>query len=186
MSPRVTWRPSPSRSLRRGAHCSGSLKRWSCATSRPGGLARCLCRAGSAVRTPPLEPGTIVPPHTSHCRSADPCLPLLPCVRSAAVPPLPPVRSDGCVVDGTGQPEADDHRMVPGTPCLCRRRQRRVVQAGQEHRPARRLRPALLLLQVLSKFCFEHTPNGTPALRTPAPNGRNSPVLAFRASSCSF
>ena len=37
------------------------------------------------------------------------------------------------------------------------------------------------------KFCFEHTPNGTPALRTPtAPNGRNSPVLAFRASSSSF
>ena len=28
------------------------------------------------------------------------------------------------------------------------------------------------------KFCFEHTPNGAPA-----PNGRNSPVLAFRASS---
>ena len=95
----------------------------------------------------------------------------LPCVRSPAVYPLPPVRSEGCVADGPGQPEADDHRMVQGTPCLCRHQQRRVVQAGQEHRPARRLRPALLLLQVLLRA---HTKRNS---GSPHSNGSQWPQL---------
>ena len=149
-----------SRSLRRGAPCSGSLKRWSCATSPPGSLARYLCRAGSAVRTPPLEPGTVAPPHTYHCRSADPCLPLL-CPASdrrlyLLFHPLAPI---DVWLKGPGNLKQlitewyKAHPAFAGSVEWCKRVKNTDPQdnSGQQ----------------CYKFCFEYTPNGARA-----PNAR--------------
>ena len=123
-------------------------------------------------------------------RSADPLIPCSPrsrTVRSATVPPLSPVRSDGCVAKGPRQSEAADHRMVQDTLRLCR--QCRVVQAAQDHRPAGRPRREVLqvLLRVHTTRSFGSQRRQLLCICTEgAPSRQLLFVLAVPLTLCSF